>query len=508
MKGEIFNQTLDSSSLLTQDSELTDENIDENSLRHITAFDVLNVGISLSCCVFTAFGSVAELIGQQILKIPGKNYGEMLKADTTKTLLSTVIPGVLAVNGIVSLNISGLNGVKNELKHGEFLDFIGRFILSVPSGVAMAVLARDINLPFIVGEQHLSKLINNIVFFGAGEVVGLGIGGILLNNFKSFYNKIVSSYKDSIKQKFFDRTIATLSDFYRLDGRTWNMRQVNNALANQNFNDLRADKVEALTLAFQIICDSVALFEMPTKRNHWITNTFINTFSFGLSAIGTWSFKALIESGTQNISELARQSLAWSGFGANLLFWTFSLTDFIKNILNPANYFGDTWSESAEHDMNDPKAHNCISRIFFFVCTVCFGAMIALIAFLTAEKDADESLVWAEGIAGFVINALIGNLSINSVWKYEYEMIEMSESDKMQLNLSSMSNLFNKCQDNEKKAVVHNIKSMFYDRKSIPLLVNNDAIKLKTETVADRVLKHTNELTDEELNELLSEMWK
>lgn len=405
-------------------------------------FNTANWLISSGCCVFTAYGSVAELIGEKIFHFPGENYPEMIKANPVKTLLATGIPGVFALLGIVSLNVSGINGVRKELTEGRFLDFFARLLLSIPSGIAMSVLASEINLPFLIGKKNVNNVIHEIVKYGALEVVGLGIGGVLLSTFKNAYERFSPAWLYGKDKRCFNEIIDILSDAFRLQGNTDNMSAFTNVFQNNE------NKLEGLMNYFSSNSISNILDKDQGAANHWLNNTIINTFSVVASVVGTWSLKGLIEFGTKDTPVWMQQLLSWGGLGANLILWSISLSDFIKSILNPHSYFADTWTES--------DFQSKLLRIASTIFNICFGTMMALIP-LVSDDVASKLITYTEVFAGFLINALIGNLSTSLVWKYDYGLIQSSESDKTAGTLQALKGEFAELSQVEQVSCLSNL---------------------------------------------------
>lgn len=440
-------------------------------------FNVANYTVSFAGCALTSFGSVAQLVGQKVMGYDNKSFTEIVFYDDDKAKIvgrvsAMGIPGALAVGGIVWLNVSGLAGTKEEVvaicscdtpkavRIAKLRDLLLRLGIAIPAGVAMSVLAADVNLPFLIGASNTTNMpaLKEAVRYGTWGLVGLGIAGVLVQTAKDMWRSYAPACLYGKENRAFEDCMQFMDQEIKLKIHGQDIKDFNagflaalglQATATSSEIDMALqaklkDKPSAKEFFAQL---DILRQAYPTAKDHWTTQYLgIAAPSVAASAVGTWSLKGLIDSGYQNASWFLQQTLSWTGLTANIALWSVSLGQFIQNMLNPIRHLKDTWQNSTFKD----KA----LRVTAVILSSCFGTMMALIPLLNMSDKDSKVMPVLEAAFGDIINTLIGMIGVNLTWKFFNGWIKPSPDDTAENYINKLRATFNSASLAQKKEIL------------------------------------------------------
>lgn len=441
------------------------------------AFNIANYAVSFTGCALTSFGSVAQLVGQKVMGYDNKSFTEIVFYDDDKAKIvgrvsAMGIPGALAVGGIVWLNVSGLAGTKEEVvavcscdtpknvRIAKLRDLLLRLGIAIPAGVAMSVLAADVNLPFLIGASNTANMpaLKEAVRYGTWGLVGLGIAGVLVQTVKDLWRNYAPACVYGKENRAFEDCMKFMDQEIKLKVHGQEIKDFNAGFlaalglqATATSSEIDAalqtklkDKPSAKEFFEQL---AILKQAYPTTKDHWATQYLgIAAPSVAASAVGTWSLKGLIDFGYQNASWFLRQALSWTGLAANIALWSVSLGQFIQNMLNPLRHLKDTWQNSTLKD----KA----LRVTAVILSACFGTMMALIPLLNMSDKDSKVMPVLEAAFGDIINTLIGMIGVNLTWKFFNGWIKPSPDDTAENYINKLRATFNAASLAQKKEIL------------------------------------------------------
>ena len=466
---------------------------------------VVNTLAALVIGTGTSAISVISLFGQHVFNnraASDSSYEEpttlveVLQSMTVWQNIFTLMLATGAVSGIMWLNISGCEGLRQDLanwqaKPIEVAKKVLRLTLAGFAGTAMETLARKFNWPLALG---LDQVKYNGVYWALGALTWAGVGawisGVLTNHLysnahyilpASFYGAedkkmalICDRFTELAKLELHGKEIGIMRSIFlesldlipldaegRFSVERELLRNIDTSVVQRRlqevFNDANRTKI------FWQRMQARGLFARgyPVVETYWVSRTGVSLISLSAAAIGVYSLFPLVRDNEFPENKTAGIVLGSGMLITNAWIWTYSLYDFIMNSLNPRAYFADTFRDSSKKDI----ALRTIGSGLAF----CFGLMMGLIPLLENKSDTvgEKILTGMEFGFGVGINILISMIGIGAVWQYFMGWIKPVMRDMVYGDINALKQAFFALPPSHKQDILQGLKDVL-EQSSMP----------------------------------------
>ena len=460
---------------------------------------VVNTLAALVIGTGTSAISVISLFGQHVFNnraASDSSYEEpqtlveVLQSMTVWQKVFTLMLATGAVSGIMWLNISGCEELRQDLanwqaKPIEVAKKVLRLTLAGFAGTAMETLARKFNWPLALG---LDQVKYNGVYWALGALtwagVGAGISGVLTNHLYSNAHYILPASFYGAEDKKMALICDRFTELVKLELHGDEVKSIRCIFLNAldlldvslqdselavNFESLKNIDTRVVqqrlqkafsntdrTKIFWQRMQSRGLFarRYPVVKAHWLTRSLYALGSLSAAVAGVCSLFPLVKDNEFPENKTAGIVLGSGMLITNAWIWTYSLYDFIMNSLNPRAYFADTFRDSSKKDI--------ALRTIGLGLSFCFGLMMGLIPLLENKSDTTEEkiITGAEFSLRVGVNILISMIGIRAVWQYFMGWIKPVMRDMVYGDINALKQAFFALPTERKKEILQNIKGV------------------------------------------------